>query len=232
MTEPSLSPDRKEIAFVSGGDIWSVPADGGAARLLVSYAANESWPLFSPDGRFLAFGSNRTGDGDIYSLELDSGSLRRLTFDDANDQLDAWSRDGKWIYFTSSSRDISGMNDIYRVAASGGTPMQVSSDRYTSEFQASPLADGSIVFERNFRIWKMKTDGGKAAEVPITLRRSAGSWKLRVSHPRTQRLLKFSFSVFSVYSVAKQFELFVAAVDQSLKFESELFEQAAGNIIM
>src|ERR1041384_4993934 len=118
MTEPSLSPDRKEIAFVSGGDIWSVPAEGGIARLLVSHAANESKPLFSPDGRFLAFGSNRTGNGDIYILELESGNLRRLTYDDANEALDAWSRDGKWIYFTSTSREVGGMNDIYRVAAS------------------------------------------------------------------------------------------------------------------
>ncbi|MFZ1702175.1 MAG: LpqB family beta-propeller domain-containing protein [Pyrinomonadaceae bacterium] len=146
LTEPSLSPDRKEIVFVSGGDIWSVLADGGAARLLVSHPANESKPLFSPDGRWLAFSSNRTGNGDIYILEIEKGNLSRLTFDDGNDQLDAWSRDGKWIYFSSNTRDISGMNDILRVAATGGTPMQVSSDRYTSEFQAAPLADGSIIF--------------------------------------------------------------------------------------
>ncbi|MGE3466829.1 MAG: LpqB family beta-propeller domain-containing protein, partial [Pyrinomonadaceae bacterium] len=89
---------------------------------------------------------NRTGNGDIYVLEIETGGLRRLTFDDGNDQLDAWSRDAKWIYFSSNSRDISGMNDILRVAATGGTPMEVSRDRYTSEFQAAPLADGSIVF--------------------------------------------------------------------------------------
>jgi len=146
LTEPSFSPDRKEIAFVSGGDIWSVPADGGVARLLVSHPATESRPMFSPDGRSLAFGSNRSGNGDIYILELDSGTLRRLTFDDVNEPLDAWSRDGKWIYFSSVSRDIAGMSDIYRVAATGGTPMQVSSDRYTGESQAMPLADGSIIF--------------------------------------------------------------------------------------
>ena len=146
MTEPSFSPDRKEIAFVSGGDIWTVPAEGGVARLLVSHPATESKPLYSPDGRFLAFGSNRTGNGDIYILEIETGDLRRLTFDDVNEQLDAWSRDGKWVYFTSASRDISGMNDIFRVAATGGTPMQISSDRYTNEFEAAPLADGSIVF--------------------------------------------------------------------------------------
>ena len=47
-TEPSLSPDRKEIAFVSGGDIWTVPAVGGVASLLVSHSANEARPLYSP----------------------------------------------------------------------------------------------------------------------------------------------------------------------------------------
>src|SRR5216110_2362350 len=123
-TEPALSPDGAEIAFVSGGDIWTVPAAGGDARLLVSHPANESRPLYSPDGRRLAFISTRTGNGDIYVLTLDTGELKRLTFDDSNDQLDAWSADGKWIYFSSSSRDISGMNDIFRVSADGGTPMQ------------------------------------------------------------------------------------------------------------
>jgi Tol biopolymer transport system component/C-terminal processing protease CtpA/Prc len=146
MTEPSLSPDRREIVFVSGSDIWSVPSEGGIARLLVSHPATESRPMFSPDGRYLAFGSNRTGGGDIYILELESGSLRRLTFDDVPETINGWSRDGKWVYFESSSRDISGMLDIYRIAATGGTPMQVSSDRYASEFQSAPLADGSIVF--------------------------------------------------------------------------------------
>ncbi len=145
-TEPTLSPDRKEIAFVSGGDVWTVAADGGTAQLLVSHPANESRPLFSPDGKRLAFISNRTGGGDVYVLNLETSDLRRLTFDDALDQLDAWSHDGNWIYFSSTSKDIAGMNDIFRVSASGGTPMQVSSDRYTNEFWSSPLADGSILF--------------------------------------------------------------------------------------
>src|SRR5712691_3566467 len=94
-TEPAISPDGAEIAFVSGGDIWTAPANGGEARLLVSNPANESRPLYSPDGRRLAFISTRTGNGDIYVLTLDTGDLKRITFDDSNDQLDAWSPDGK-----------------------------------------------------------------------------------------------------------------------------------------
>ncbi len=146
LTEPSLSPDRAEIAFVSGGDIWTVPAAGGTASLLVSHPANESRPMFSPDGKRLAFVSNRTGAGDIYILNLETSDLQRLTFDDASDQLDAWSRDGNWIYFSSTSKDIAGMNDIFRVSASGGTPQQVSADRYTNEFWSTNLSDGSIIF--------------------------------------------------------------------------------------
>ena len=61
-SEPSLSPDRKEIAFVSGGDIWTVPSTGGVASLLVSHAATESRPMYSPDGKQLAFISTRTGN--------------------------------------------------------------------------------------------------------------------------------------------------------------------------
>ena len=144
-TEPALSPDRKEIAFVSGGDIWTVPAAGGTASLLVSHSANEARPLYSPDGKQLAFISSRSGNGDIYILTLANGDLRRLTFDDGLDQLDGWSRDGHWIYFSSTSRDVGGLNDIFRVSSTGGTPMQLSADRYTNEFFSAPSPDGTSV---------------------------------------------------------------------------------------
>ncbi|GAB3571837.1 S41 family peptidase [Spirosoma luteolum] len=141
--EPALSPDGREIAFVSGGDIWSVPTAGGEARLLVSHADNESRPLYSPDGRYLAFGSTRSGNGDIYVLTLETGALRRLTYDDGAESLSAWSPDSRMVYFQSTSRDISSMNDIYRVAITGGTPMPVTADRYASEFFGAPSPDGS-----------------------------------------------------------------------------------------
>ncbi len=144
--EPAISPDGREIAFSSGGDIWTVPATGGDARLLVSHAATESRPQWSPDGRRLAFASTRTGAGDIYVLTLDTGDLSRLTWDDAPEQVDGWSADGVWIYFTSNSRDIAGMNDVLRVRASGGTPLPFSDERYTSEFFAAPSpADPGLV---------------------------------------------------------------------------------------
>src|SRR5436190_12779303 len=93
--EPALSPDRSEIAFVSGGDIWTVPAAGGEARLLVSHPATESRPLYSPDGRRLAFTSTRTGNGDVYVLTLDNGELKRVTYDDSPELVSSWSPDSQ-----------------------------------------------------------------------------------------------------------------------------------------
>src|ERR1041384_3341078 len=78
--EPSLSPDAKTVVFVSGGDIWSAPASGGDARLLVAHPATEGRPLFSPDGKSLAFTSTRPGNGDTYIVDLGSGQTRRLTY--------------------------------------------------------------------------------------------------------------------------------------------------------
>ena len=142
--EPGISPDGSTIAFVSGGDIWEVPARGGDARLLVSHPATESRPLFSPDGKRLAFTSTRTGGGDVYVLTLATGELTRLTFDDANELVSGWSPDSKAIYFQSTSHDISGLLDVYRVGADGGTPMQVAGDRYPTDYFAAPSSSGAM----------------------------------------------------------------------------------------
>ena len=138
--EPGISPDGHEIAFESGGAIWSVPATGGDAHLLVADGATDRRPLFSPDGKQLAFVSTRTGGGDIYVLTLATGEMKRLTADDGLEALDNWSRDGHWIYFSTTAHDIAGMNDIYRVAIDGGTPMAVSEDRYVNEFEGVAAA--------------------------------------------------------------------------------------------
>jgi Tol biopolymer transport system component len=145
LSQPAISPDGSSIAFVSGGDIWLVPSTGGDARILVAHPEDETRPLFSPDGSKLAFESTRSGNGDIYVLDLGSSDLRRLTFDDAFESLDAWSHDGSAIYFSSNTADISGMRDVFVVPATGGTPMPVSAERYTSEYFAAPSPDGTML---------------------------------------------------------------------------------------
>lgn len=201
--EPGISPDGSEIAFASGGDIWSVPATGGNARLLVSHEATERRPLFSPDGQWLAFMSTRTGGGDIYLLSLASGQLRRLTSDDGVEQLEGWSIDGRWVYFTSTSRDIAAMNDVYRVPAAGGTPMAVSDDRYLNEYGATASPDGrSLVLSARgiagaqwwrrgsshidrSELWRLDNLDGTPTYTQLTSRDSRQSWPMWSRDGRT-----------------------------------------------
>jgi Tol biopolymer transport system component/C-terminal processing protease CtpA/Prc len=143
--QPAISPDGSRIAFVSGGAIWEVPAAGGAAHLLVADKGADSRPLFSPDGNRLAFVSDATGDGDIYVLDIANGKLSRVTYADGRDELSGWSRDGQWLYFSAGRDNVGGFNAVYRVRATGGTPMPVSLEAYRNEEQGVPSPDNSSI---------------------------------------------------------------------------------------
>ncbi|MDQ2872549.1 MAG: S41 family peptidase [Candidatus Eremiobacteraeota bacterium] len=147
LAEPGVSPNGREIAFVSGGNIWTVNAAGGAAHLLVAGDDAKDRPLYSPDGTRIAFISARSGNGDIYVLSLKTGDVKRLTYSDGYDQLESWSRDGVWLYFSNASKNVQGERDIYRVRLSGGTPMKVIAQTYVTNFFAAAAPDNeSIAF--------------------------------------------------------------------------------------
>ena len=142
-SEPSISPGRLgDRAGLGRGYLDGPVARRAQPGCLISNPATEFAPHYSPDGKYLAFSSMRTGNGDVYLLTFASGELKRLTFDDSGELVEGWSPDSRWVYFSSTARDISGMNDIYRVSREGGTPMQVSADRYTTEYFAAPAPDG------------------------------------------------------------------------------------------
>ncbi len=101
---PALSPEGSKIAFSYLGDIWVAPAEGGMATRLTVHPAHDVRPRFSPDGKWIAFNSNREGNYDIYLMPSVGGKPKRLTFHSADDILGDWSPDGRWIVF-SSNRD-------------------------------------------------------------------------------------------------------------------------------
>src|SRR3954470_3226060 len=90
VSEPQLSPDGKTVAFVRtttdiatgkrNADIWVVPADGsGAPKRLVGGEKTENSPRWSPDGKRIAFISNRDGDMQVYVADADGGNTRQVT---------------------------------------------------------------------------------------------------------------------------------------------------------
>src|SRR5687768_6796438 len=92
---PDISPDGKLIAFSYLGDIWTVEAIGGVARPVTMHEAHDINPVFSPDGRWIAFSSTRHGSYDVFVVAAHGGKPRRLTYDSASDVVCGWSPDGK-----------------------------------------------------------------------------------------------------------------------------------------
>lgn len=77
MRDIQISPDGTEIAFCYKGDIYKVPAKGGTAIQLTTQESYESTPVWSPDGKQIAFASDRYGNFDVFVMPANSGTAQR-----------------------------------------------------------------------------------------------------------------------------------------------------------
>jgi tricorn protease len=152
---PDISPDGKLVTFSYLGDIWVVEAIGGVARPVTMHEKHDMMPVFSPDGRRLAFSSNRHGSYDVFVVSVQGGRPVRLTFDSADDFVNGWSPDGKYILFSSSRSTTFPFNyELYRVPVESGRVERIS--RFEGrEGLYSPSGD-EIVYVRGPGAWYRK----------------------------------------------------------------------------
>jgi Tol biopolymer transport system component len=146
-TEPAFSADGRTIAFVRGGDIYAMRADGSGQRAVTGGAEIDSRPIFAADGRFIVF-ERRAAAGsprDLYMVGARSGNLRALVQSPADDHSVTYRPRGHMIVFVRSDSTTS--DDLYSVHLSGTALRRLTRTGRIDEFMPRFFA-GGVLFSR------------------------------------------------------------------------------------
>jgi Tol biopolymer transport system component/C-terminal processing protease CtpA/Prc len=126
----AISPDGSKICFAYKGDLWIVDSNGGEARPLTTHIAADRHPVWSPDGKTIAFASDRHGNFDVFTIPADGGEAKRITAHSTGEIPTAFSPDGQRIYFYALRMDDArnaqfpsgALPETYSINTTGGIP--------------------------------------------------------------------------------------------------------------
>jgi tricorn protease len=129
----AISPDGKTILFEFKGDIYSVPAGGGTAIPLTISESYEFAPVWSHDGKSIAFASDRYGNFDVFVMPATGSEAKRLTFHSASEIPSTFSADDKAVLFYANRQELHTnaqfptglMSQLYSVPVTGGRVSQM-----------------------------------------------------------------------------------------------------------
>lgn len=148
-----VSPDGRTLAFTLLGDIYTMPITGGTPTRIAEGLAYEVQPRFSPDGRRIAFTSDRGGGDNIWVMNIDGRDKRQVTREDFRLlNQPSWSKDGRFIvakkHFTTGRSLGTGEVWMYHVSGGAGVPLVKRPNEAHQKELGEPVyaADGKSVF--------------------------------------------------------------------------------------
>ena len=183
LRQPTIS--DHQVAFTYGGDIWVADRTGGVARRLTSTPAVEANPHFSPDGKLIAFTSNRSGTMQVYVVPVEGGEPTRLTWYPAPSFARGWTPDGNRVLYASSRETAPvGYNRLWTVARTGGPPTLLPAP-WGNDGAYAP--DGKRIVVDRVRRWDVEWRGYRGGQnTPLTILDLATLEEKRLPNERTQ----------------------------------------------
>ncbi len=177
---PALSPDGEHVVFRALNDLYLLPVGGGPATPLTKDGFSKVDPAWSPDGKTLAYSTDKGGSLDIWLRDMDSGETRQLTHFDGAAVSGAWSRDGRSIAFLSQN------GGLFVADASTGQTRRVYGDLWEPGKPSWGPGDRTIAYaafkpySARFReglseILTVDVETGKGIYAPILPDRSLGT---------------------------------------------------------
>jgi len=130
-----VSPDGKTIVFELLGDLYTLPIEGGQAKLISGGMAFDSQPKFSPDGKWIAFLSDREGTDNVWIIHPDGTGAKQVSKDPGSDFVSpSWAPDGKYIFVSKAAAGIASY-EIWMYHVDGGSGIQITKAKPTPFIQ-------------------------------------------------------------------------------------------------
>src|SRR5262245_11999487 len=163
---PALSPDGSVLAFDWNGDIWTVGINAGRAKRLTAHPAKDRQPKFSPDGKQIAFISDREGSPQVFVMPAEGGTPVQLTFHTAGYELLGWAPDGKRL-LVSSQRDHfwRHADRFFLVSADGKATEEMLFDDYGQNGTLSPNGRQLVFTREGAPWWRKGYRGSQASQI-------------------------------------------------------------------